>query len=70
MAHLLLGAIEYHDLSQFEAHGYSCGPDDGTEYRKRCENAFLPSVNLQNVSNIQAVTLIKQNAVNILIWLT
>jgi protein O-GlcNAc transferase len=39
-AHLAVGLFEQHDRSRFEVFGYSFGPDDGSDYRRRTAAAF------------------------------
>jgi protein O-GlcNAc transferase len=34
-AHLMLGLFAAHDRARFSIHAYSCGPDDGSAYRRR-----------------------------------
>jgi predicted O-linked N-acetylglucosamine transferase (SPINDLY family) len=39
-AHLAVGLFEQHDRSRFEVFGYSFGPDDASDYRRRTAAAF------------------------------
>lgn len=70
VAQLAAGLFELHDRDRFRVTAYSCGEDDGSAMRRRLEGAFDRFVDLRPVDDAQAVRMIHQDGVDILIDLT
>jgi protein O-GlcNAc transferase len=62
--------IERHDRTRFEVIGYSYGPDDGSELRRRFEAGFDRFVDLRALGDSDAATRIRSDRIDILIDLT
>jgi predicted O-linked N-acetylglucosamine transferase (SPINDLY family) len=70
MAQLIVELIERHDRSAFEVTGYSIGPDDGSDMRKRLEIAFDHFVDLRSYDDGAAAERIHGDNIDILIDIT
>jgi protein O-GlcNAc transferase len=62
--------IERHDRSRFEVIGYSHGPDDGSELRRRFEAGFDRFLDLRALGDREAAAQIHSDRIDILIDLT
>ncbi len=69
VAHNLFNLFRLHDRNRFHISAYSCGPDDGSIYRRRIENDCDRFVDIQNLSDYEAAALIKNDNIDILIEL-
>ncbi|NNM81506.1 MAG: tetratricopeptide repeat protein, partial [Burkholderiales bacterium] len=70
VSQLLAQVIELHDRSKFTVSAYSYGIDDGSEMRKRMENAFDNFVEIGDISIEDAAKRIHSDKVDILVDLT
>lgn len=70
LAFLISELIELHDRSQFEIIGFSYGPDDKTDARKRLEKAFDAFHDIRRLTDMDAANKIHDCGINILIDLT
>jgi predicted O-linked N-acetylglucosamine transferase (SPINDLY family) len=66
-AHLAAGLFERHDRSRFEVFAYSFGPDDGSQYRQRCVEAFDRFVDVNSDDPHEAARRIAADRVDILV---
>lgn len=66
-AYLMAEQFERHDRARFETVAYSCGPDDGSDMRRRLTAAFDRFVDLRGVTDEAAGRLIHDEAVDILV---
>jgi predicted O-linked N-acetylglucosamine transferase (SPINDLY family) len=60
-------AWELHDKSKFEIFAFDNGPDDGSEYRQRIKKAFASILDISKISDFEAVELIQENEIDILV---
>ena len=67
VGHLLPELIERHDREHFEVFGYSIGPDDQSEVRRRLVTAFDHFADLERCPHRQAATRIQQDRIDILV---
>ncbi|MCB8823459.1 O-linked N-acetylglucosamine transferase family protein [Microvirga rosea] len=65
--YLVAELLELHDRDRFEIFGYSIGPDDGSDIRKRVVRAFDTFVDLQDLSDYDAAKKIYDDQVDILV---
>jgi protein O-GlcNAc transferase len=65
--YLIAEMLERHDRARFEIHGYSCGPDDKSESRRRAVAAFDHFVDVRDLSHLDAARLIKRHGIDILV---
>lgn len=70
LAFLISELIELHDRSQFEIIGFSYGPDDKTDARKRIEKAFDAFHDIRRLTDIDAANKIHACSIDILVDLT
>jgi protein O-GlcNAc transferase len=66
-AHLLARLFGMHDRERFEVYAYSFGSDDGSDYRKQIEQDCDRFVELNTVTDNEAVKLIQEDKINILV---
>jgi len=66
-AYLIAELFEHHDRSRFSIAGYSYGPDDKSDLRKRLVKAFDSFVDLRDLSDRDAAQKIYDDGVDILI---
>ena len=64
---LIVGALEHHDRTRFEIHGFSIGSDDGSPIRKRIEPAFDRFSDLRRMTDLEAASLIRESEIDILV---
>ncbi len=64
---LLVGVIEQHDKSIFEVIALDNGYDDGSELRRRLNNAFDKIIDISNKSDYEVAEIIKFNNIDILV---
>lgn len=64
---LIVGALEHHDKTRFETHGFSIGSDDGSPIRKRIESAFGRFSDLRRMTDLEAASLIRESEIDILV---
>src|SRR5208282_2933924 len=62
--------IERHDRSRFEVIGYSFGPDDGSEVRRRLENSFDRFIDAIAFTDADLAQRIHADGIDILVDLT
>ena len=70
VARMMAQVFELHDRDQFHIIAYSYGADDGSDMRKRLQNAFDQFVDIKSNSDIDAAHRISVDNVNILVDLT
>jgi protein O-GlcNAc transferase len=70
VARMMAEVFELHDRDQFHTIAYSYGPDDGSEMRKRLQNAFDQFVDIRSDSDVDAARRIYADNVSILVDLT
>ena len=66
-AFLIAGLIEAHDCEAFEVVGYSAGPDDGGETRARLARAFDRFVDIKDLGDFDAASLVRRDEIDILV---
>ena len=66
-AFLISGLIEAHDRQAFEVIGYSAGPDDGGEARARLARAFDRFVDIKDLGDLDAASLVRRDEIDILV---
>lgn len=64
---LMVNLWEKHSKDKFEIYAFDNGWDDGSEIRKRIENAFENLFDISGLSDIEVVKLIKNSNIDILI---
>ena len=64
---LMTRAWELHDKSKFEIFAFDNGLDDGSEYRQRIKKAFASILDISNISDFEAVKIIQENEIDILV---
>jgi predicted O-linked N-acetylglucosamine transferase (SPINDLY family) len=67
VALLTAGLFEHHDRSRFEVFGYSVGPQDQSEIRKRLEVGFDRFFDAQGISPADLAERIRKDAIDILV---
>jgi predicted O-linked N-acetylglucosamine transferase (SPINDLY family) len=70
LAHLTRRMYGLHDRARFEVHGYSLGPDDGSEYRQGIADDCDRFVDLAGVSPEAAARRIREDGIDVLVDLT
>jgi predicted O-linked N-acetylglucosamine transferase (SPINDLY family) len=70
VSHLMAEVFELHNREHFRITAYSYGPDDGSEMRKRLENAFDDFVDIRELNYESAARRIYDDRVDILVDLT
>jgi len=61
------GVIECHDRSLYEITAVSCGPDDGSDLRRRLQASFERFIDVQTNSDEQIAKLVKDMEIDILV---
>jgi len=69
VAHNLLNLFHLHDRSNFHITAYSCGPDDGSNYRRHIKQDCDHFVDIQHLPDFEAAKLIKKDNIDILVEL-
>ncbi|MCD6533483.1 MAG: tetratricopeptide repeat protein, partial [Deltaproteobacteria bacterium] len=69
VAHNMLNLFRLHDRNQFHISAYSCGSDDGSDYRKRISQDCDVFVDLQKMSNHACAQRIQADGIHILVEL-
>ena len=69
VAHNMLNLFRLHDRNQFHISAYSCGSDDGSDYRKRISQDSDVFVDLQKMSNQACAKRIQADGIHILVEL-
>jgi protein O-GlcNAc transferase len=64
---LIVGALEHHDKSRFEAIGLSIGPDDKSETRARIVAAFDHFIDVNGKNDMDAAALIRGMDIDVLV---
>ncbi|EQC40455.1 hypothetical protein, variant [Saprolegnia diclina VS20] len=67
MGQLTVGAIEHHDRRQLQIYGYSYGPDDGSEWRRRIAAACHVFADVQRLSDVEIAAAIAKDRIQILL---
>ncbi|MGE0083705.1 MAG: tetratricopeptide repeat protein [Desulfococcaceae bacterium] len=67
VAHLIVRLFGLHNRDEFEIHAYSYGPNDESYYRKQIESGCDKFVDLRDISTPDAVRIIHENRVGILL---
>ncbi len=67
MAHLMASLFECHDRSRFRIHGYSFGPDDQSDYRRRIAAGCDRFIDIDRLDHAAAAARIHGDGVDILI---
>ena len=67
MSFLIAGMIEGHDRSRFEVHGFSAGPDDGTDMRRRMQKAFDRFHDVATLTDGAIATAIREREIDIIV---
>jgi protein O-GlcNAc transferase len=70
VAQLIAGMIECHDRNQFEVIGFSWGPESMEPMRQRLESAFDRLIDIDSLSDQDAVALVRKHNIDIAIDLT
>lgn len=70
VAHLMAEVFELHDRNHFQVTAYSYGVNDGSEIRKRLENAFDQFIDIHALSDEAAAKRIYADKIDILVDLT
>ncbi len=70
VAYQMTELIERHDRSRFEVIGYSYGPDDGSEVRRRLEKAFDRFIDAMGLTDEDLARRIHADGIDILVDLT
>lgn len=63
----MLGLFGAHDRSKVSVHAYSCGPDDGSAYRRRIAADSDSFTDLQGVGTVDAARRIHADGIDILV---
>lgn len=66
-SHLMLGLFGAHDRNRFSIHAYSCGPDDGSDYRRQVAGDCDAFVDLSQMESIEAARRINADRIDILV---
>ncbi len=66
-AHLTVGLFGLHDRNAFDIICYSYGPDDASSYRKRIRQECDKFVDIRNISDTDAASLIFNDRIDILV---
>lgn len=67
VGYLISQVLEMHDRAHFEVIGYSVGSDENSEIRQRIKKAFDRFVDFGLLANRQAIELIRQDQLDVLI---
>lgn len=67
VSYLSAGLFEAHDRTRFETHGFSVGPTDDSDLRKRLERSFVGFTHLDGRSDDEIVGCIKAAKIDILV---
>jgi predicted O-linked N-acetylglucosamine transferase (SPINDLY family) len=66
-SHLIVGVLENHDRSQFEIYAIDSGWDDGSEVRRRINAAVHKTIDIRQLNDDAAATVIRDNDIDILV---
>lgn len=66
-SHLAVRLFELHDRSKFEVYGLSFGPDDASDMRRRVANAFDRFIDIRDLSDEGAASLMRDLKIDIAI---
>jgi protein O-GlcNAc transferase len=66
-SHLMLGLFGAHDRNRFSIYAYSCGPDDGSDYRRRVAADCDAFVDLSQMDSIAAARRVNADGIDILV---
>jgi len=69
VAHNIVNLFRLHDRNKFQVTAYSCGPDDGSDYRRRIEQGCDRFVDIHNLPDLAAAELIREDKIDILVEL-
>ena len=64
---LFVRVLELHDKSKFHITGFSYGPDDNSQMRRRVKDACDSLIDIRNLSDIDAAKLISNSEIDILV---
>jgi protein O-GlcNAc transferase len=64
---LLAGVLEHHDNTQFDIYAFDNGWDDGSETRRRIDQAVHRVVTITNLNDIGALAAIRDNQIDVLV---
>ena len=67
LSHLMAGVFEEHDAGSFEVFGYSYGPEDTGNYRKRIAQCCCQFRDIETVNNREAAQRIFDDRIDILV---
>ena len=70
ISQILVSMFEHHDKARFETFAFALGPDDGSEMRARLQRAFDRFIDVNEYSDMDAATLIRDLEIDILVDLT
>ena len=70
VAQLMIGVFEHHHKSRFEITALSCGPDDGSDLRKRIKSAVENFVDVHAMIDDEVAELIGRRELDIIVDLT
>jgi len=66
-SHLIVGVLEQHNKSRFEIYGFDNGWNDGSEIRRRIAAAVSEIIDITQLSDEAAATVIRDHQIDILI---
>ncbi len=66
-AHLMVGLFGAHDRSNVTVHAYSCGPDDGSDFRRRIQADCDSFIDIAAMDAIAAARRIHDDGIDILV---
>lgn len=69
-AQIVTDLLERHDRGRFKVHAYSCGPDDGSDERRRVMAAVDQFTDIADLDLAEAATRIRDDGIDILINLS
>ena len=64
---VIAGCLEHHDKTRFETIGFSIGPDDGSNMRKRLVSAFNRFIDARKMSDGDAAALLRELEIDIVV---
>jgi predicted O-linked N-acetylglucosamine transferase (SPINDLY family) len=67
VSHLMVGALELHDKTQFELYGFDNGWDDESETRSRVEASLQKMIDISSVGDGRAAAAIHEHEIDILV---
>ncbi|NJL72531.1 MAG: tetratricopeptide repeat protein [Candidatus Competibacteraceae bacterium] len=67
VAVIAAGIFEHHDRSRFEVTGFSIGPDDGSNLRRRLEASFDRFLDLRGESEDEIVARVRRSDIDVLV---